>query len=174
MPPAEQAPVEQKPHNPDDPLIVFRPATDPERYFFLENPRTLDTLIAGDQWAKRDLFGKWEGKWDKQYLYLTVRVYDEQIVHDSIDPQDDDSIEFYIDADNSRGSTYDGVNDYRMTFAWGREGVVLDPKSPQNLSPDLQYELKETADGYQLEAKIPWAMLGVDIDVKAGWELKSR
>ncbi len=163
---ASALPAEKKPHAPDDPVIVFRPARDPERYFFLENPRTLDTLIAGNEWAKRDLFGKWEGKWDKQFLYLAVRVYDEQIVADSVDPADDDSIEFYIDADNSRHATYDGVNDYRMTFAWGRDQVILDPKSPQTISPDLSYEFKKMEDGYVLEARIPWAMLGVDVDVK--------
>ncbi|PID34093.1 MAG: hypothetical protein CR976_02095, partial [Thiotrichales bacterium] len=47
-----------EPRAPDEPVIVFRPANDPERYFFLENPRTLDTLIAGESWVKRDLFGK--------------------------------------------------------------------------------------------------------------------
>lgn len=164
--PAE-IPAEKKPHKPGDPLIVFRPAKDPERYFFLENPRTLDTLIAGQAWAKRDLFGKWEGKWDENYLYLAVRVYDESIKSDSENPEDDDSIEFYIDADNSRQASYDGKNDYRMTFAWGRKQVILDSKSPQTISPELTYELKTTADGYVLEAKIPWKMLGVNIGVKS-------
>ncbi|TXH71008.1 MAG: hypothetical protein E6Q83_02000 [Thiothrix sp.] len=163
----EEIPAEKKPHHPDDPLIVFRPAKDPERYFFLENPRTLDTLIAGQEWAKRDLFGKWEGKWDENYLYLTVRVYDESIKTDSENPEDDDSIEVYLDADNSRKASYDGVNDYRMIFAWGRKQVILDPKSPQTISSDLSYELKTTADGYVLEAKIPWKMLGVKIGVKS-------
>lgn len=163
----EELPAEKKPYKPGDPLIVFRPAKDPERYFFLENPRTLDTLIAGEDWAKRDLFGKWEGKWDENYLYLAVRVYDESIKTDSENPEDDDSVEFYIDADNSRKASYDGINDYRMTFAWGRKQVILDPKSPQTLSPDLSYEFKTTADGYVLEAKIPWKMLGVNIGIKS-------
>lgn len=165
--PPEDLPAEKKPHKPGDPLIVFRPAKDPERYFFLENPRTLDTLIAGEDWAKRDLFGKWEGKWDERYLYLAVRVYDESIKADSDNPEDDDSVEFYIDADNSRKASYDGINDYRMTFAWGRKQVIIDPKSPQTISPDLSYEFKTTADGYVLEAKIPWKMLGVQIGIKS-------
>jgi hypothetical protein len=165
--PSEDLPAEKKPHKPGDPLIVFRPAKDPERYFFLENPRTIDTLIAGEDWAKRDLFGKWEGKWDENYLYLAVRVYDESIKTDSDNPEDDDSVEFYIDADNSRKASYDGINDYRMIFAWGRKQVIIDPKSPQTISPDLSYEFKTTADGYVLEAKIPWKMLGVQIGIKS-------
>ncbi|MGB1255629.1 MAG: sugar-binding protein [Thiolinea sp.] len=158
--------VESKPRDPEKPIIVFRPAKDPERYFFLENPRTLDTLIAGETWVKRDLFGKWQGKWDKEFLYLSVQVYDEQIKHDSENPEDDDSIEFYIDADNSRNGSYDGINDFRMTFAWGREEVIIDEKSPQSIHEDLWFELIDTEDGYKLHAKIPWAMLGVDADVR--------
>ncbi|MEZ5480120.1 MAG: sugar-binding protein [Thiolinea sp.] len=158
---------ERKPRAADEPIIVFRPARDPERYFMLENPRTLDTLIAGNTWVKRDLFGKWQGKWDKEFLYLSVQVYDEVIQHDSEDPADDDSIEFYIDADNSRHAQYDGVNDFRMTFAWGRDQVIMDPKSPQVDTKDLEFELQETADGYTLHAKIPWAMLGVAVDVRS-------
>ncbi|MEZ5536127.1 MAG: sugar-binding protein [Thiolinea sp.] len=160
------AQAEHRPRAADEPVIVFRPANDPERYFFLENPRTLDTLIAGKSWVKRDLFGKWQGKWDRDYLYLSVQVYDETIQQDSPNPEDDDSIEFYIDADNSRYSSYDGVNDFRMIFAWGREQVILDEKSPQTIHPDLQYELFKTEDGYKLHARIPWAMLGVQADVR--------
>nr|CAA6825281.1 MAG: Unknown protein [uncultured Thiotrichaceae bacterium] len=155
-----------KPRAADEPIIVFRPANDPERYFFLENPRTLDTLISGESWVKRDLFGKWQGKWDKEFLYLSVQVYDEAIQQDSENPEDDDSIEFYIDADNSRNSSYDGVNDFKMTFAWGREQVIIGEQSPQAIHPDLTYELAETEDGYTLHAKIPWAMLGVQADVR--------
>lgn len=160
------AQTKQRARAADEPVIVFRPATDPERYFLLENPRTLDTLIAGNSWVKRDLFGKWQGKWDKDYLYLSVQVYDETIQQDSVNPEDDDSIEFYIDADNSRYSSYDGVNDFRMIFAWGRAEVIIDEKSPQEIHPDMSYELRQTEDGYTLHAKIPWAMLGVDADVR--------
>ncbi|MCB1639819.1 MAG: hypothetical protein KDI15_13340, partial [Thiothrix sp.] len=152
---------------PDEPIIVFRPAKDPERYFFLENPRTLDTLISGSSWAKRNLFGKWQGKWDRDYLYLTVRVYDENRVADSEDPTQDDSIEVYIDADNSRLPHYDGKNDFRLIFAWGRDRVFIDPKSPPGTTDEgLEYSMQATDDGYELQARIPWKMLKVDVDVR--------
>jgi len=152
---------------PDDPVIVFRPANDPERYFFLENPRTLDTLISGSTWAKRNLFGKWQGKWDKDYLYLTVRVYDENRVADSDDPTQDDSIEVYIDADNSRLPHYDGKNDFRLIFAWGRDKVYIDPKSPPDTTDEgLDFDMQATEDGYELQARIPWKMLRTEVDVR--------
>ncbi len=163
----QQAQAPEQARDPAKPIIVFRPARDPERYFFLENPRTLDTLIAGKRWVKRDLFGKWQGKWDKDFLYLSVQVYDEQIISDSVNPEDDDSIEFYIDADNSRNSRYDGINDFRLIFARGRDEVVVGADSPQTVHADLWFEFIDTADGYKLHAKIPWQMLGIPIDVKS-------
>ncbi|WP_020560129.1 sugar-binding protein [Thiofilum flexile] len=165
---AKQLASEDKPRKPEDPVIVFRPAKDPERYFFLENPRTLDTLITGDTWAKKDLFGKWQAKWDEKFIYLTVKVYDENMIHDSEDPTQDDSIEFMIDADNSRLDHYDGVNDFRFIFAWGRDQVIFSDNSPDkvkgkgaSLPADFKYTLEKTADGYELQAYIPWSLLGV-------------
>ena len=157
----EPVAASKKPRNPADPIIVFRPANDPERYFFLENPQTLDNLLVGESWEKKNLFGKWQGKWDAKFLYVTVRVYDSELKSDSDKPEEDDSVEILIDADNSRLDHYDGRNDFRLVFAWGREQVFIDPKSPQSIHPDLTYQLEKTADGYELKAKIPWAMLGV-------------
>lgn len=149
----------------DEPLIVFRPARDPERYFFLENPRTLDTLVSGDTWQKKDLFGKWQGKWDKDYLYLVVRAYDDTVTADSEDPTQDDSVEFFIDADNSRKGSYDGKHDFHFIFQWDNDKVVLAGDSPQVEHDDFSHEMKKTNDGYVLEAKIPWEMLGVEMKV---------
>ena len=159
----------QKPRNPDDPVIVWRPATDPERFFFLENPRTLDVLLETKDWAKRDSFGKWQGKWDEDYLYFSVRVYDEQWVQDSVDLSDDDSIELLFDADNSRGETLDGRNDFRLIFGCGFEQPLLGAGSApisDALLASINTDMRATADGYVLEAWIPWQVFGVTPQVK--------
>lgn len=160
--------AEDRPRKPDDPVIVWRPTFGKEeRYFFLENPRTLDTLIKGDSWVKQDLFGKWQAKWDDTFIYLTVRIYDEQVMADSKDPLQDDSIEFFIDADNSRQSLYDGKNDFHFIFAWGRDKVQFSHNSPKfaqegELPDNFSYTMEKTDDGYELRAHIPWKMLGID------------
>jgi hypothetical protein len=158
-----------KPRNPDDPVIVWRPAADPERFFMLENPRTLDVLLETKDWAKHDSFGKWQGKWDDEYLYLTVRVYDEKIVHDSVDPTDDDSIELFFDADNSRAAQPDGKNDFRLVFACNLEHPVLGagsaPVSDEQLA-SINTDMRSTPDGYLLEAWIPWKVFGIAPKVK--------
>jgi hypothetical protein len=158
-----------KPRNPDDPVIVWRPATDPERFFMLENPRTLDVLLETKDWAKHDSFGKWQGKWDDEYLYLTVRVYDEKIVHDSVDPTDDDSIELFLDADNSRAAQPDGKNDFRLVFACNLEHPVLGAGSApvaDELLASINTDMRSTPDGYLLEAWIPWKVFGIAPQVK--------
>jgi hypothetical protein len=169
MPQDVQTTPSPKPRSADDPVIVWRPATDPERFFFLENPRTLDVLLETKDWAKRDSFGKWQGKWDDDYLYFSVRVYDEQWVQDSVDLSDDDSIELLFDADNSRGETLDGRNDFRLIFGCGFEQPLLGAGSApisDALLASINTDLRATADGYVLEAWIPWQVFGVTPQVK--------
>lgn len=157
-------PLAAAPRNPEDPVIVWRPATDPERVFFLENPRTLDLLLEGKVWDKRNLFGKWQGKWDKDSLFLTVRVYDSKRVWDSENPQDDDSVMFMIDTDNSRSPHLDGKNDYQLIFACDRGQVTLGEHSAplsQEALQSIRFDMRAVYDGYWLEAWIPWRALGM-------------
>lgn len=62
---------------------------------------------------------------DNTNLYLYVRVAAEssatgnpQIYLDSDNPSDDDSIELFIDGNNSKGSSYDGIDDFHVTLAY--------------------------------------------------------
>lgn len=151
-----------KARGPDDPVIVWRPMTEPDRAFFLENPRTLDVLLETDEWAKQDLFGKWQGKWDDETLFLSVRVYDQKIVQDSADPTDDDSVEFFMDANNSRGAQLDGQHDFHLVFSC--DGVTLGkhsaPIPPEQLA-SISVSSRAVYDGYFLEAWIPWKVFGI-------------
>ncbi|WML90091.1 sugar-binding protein [Thiothrix lacustris] len=164
-----QNPLATAPRNPDDPVIVWRPAFDPERVFFIENPITLDLLLEGNAWDKRNLFGKWQGRWDDDSLFLTVRVYDSKRVWDSEDPEEDDSVGFLIDTDNSRDAKLDGRKDFHLIFACDRDQVVL-AKDSAPLSAaalrSIRFDTRELYDGYVLEAWIPWQALGMKPAIK--------
>ncbi|MEE9352463.1 MAG: sugar-binding protein [Thiotrichaceae bacterium] len=149
--------------SPDTARIVIRPATiDPEAFFRLDNPRSLHMMLEGEEWIKQDISGKWQAKWDSQNLYLTVKVYDDILVSDSNNPTDDDSIEFFIDADNSRKGKYDKINDFHYIFSWNSDHITyLGPHSPKNASTDFPVEMAKTADGYLLNATIPWSILRI-------------
>jgi hypothetical protein len=162
-------PLAATPRDPDEPAIVWRPATDPERVFFIENPITLDLLLQGTVWDKRNLFGKWQGKWDDDFLFLSVRVYDSKRVYDSDNPADDDSVGFLIDTDNSRSAKMDGKNDFYLVFACDRDQVTLGGNSaPLSAAAlrSIRFDMRAVYDGYMLEAWIPWQALGMKPAIK--------
>lgn len=73
---------------------------------------------------------------------------------------DDDSIEIFIDGNNSKGTNYDGTDDYQFVFlADGDNSVPLakGPGTPANLTSDIQL----TASGYKLTVFIPRVEVGI-------------
>lgn len=148
--------------DPNKPRIVIRPAKGDAKHFFrLENPQALNILLEGKTWDKRDISGKWQVKWDKEYMYLSVKVYDKEAMSDSKDPTQDDSIEFFIDGNNSRGNRFDKRNDYHFIFARNKTEAILGKDNPRGFSIDLPYEIIKKYDGYEMQAKIKWVKLGL-------------
>lgn len=144
----------------EKPRIVIRPARGQWEHFFrLENPQSLHILLEGESWDKRDLSGKWQVKWDEDNIYLIVKVYDKEAMADSEDPRQDDSIEFFIDGDNSRNGHYDKDNDFHIIFARDKAQVYFGENNPQNLNIPFRFTPKY--DGYELCAQISWGELGL-------------
>ncbi|MCK5725202.1 MAG: hypothetical protein KAH22_00100 [Thiotrichaceae bacterium] len=144
-----------------EPRIVTRPAKKPEHNFRLETPRALYMQLEGEEWDKRDLSAKWQVKWNKESLFLNVKVYDKEEKSDSDDPRQDDSIEFFIDGDNSRNAKYDGKNDFHFVFPRDQSKVSLGINSPSGVGSDLPFTIVKKYDGYELHVEIPWKMIGV-------------
>ncbi len=63
-------------------------------------------------------YRKWAAMHDGEYLYIVVTVEDDGArFRDSDDlVWEDDSLELYIDGNNSKLTTYDGVDDFQFTF----------------------------------------------------------
>lgn len=108
----------------DDPVwstAAFTSVIDGER---LENvtDNLLESSVTGYEDGARS--GDWRAVHDGDQLYIYFYARAEgsatgnpQVWLDSVDPRDDDSIEIFIDADNSKNTTYDGVNDYHVIIA---------------------------------------------------------
>jgi len=151
--------------DPNEPRIVIRPAkkdaTDENKLNYrFENPQALNLLLEGDTWDKRDISGKWQVKWDKKNIYLSAKVYDKEKSEDSADPSNDDSIELFIDTNNSRGAKFDKKNDFHFIFARNKNTVVFGKSNPKSRKIDIPYEIEEKYDGYEIRAKISWKQLG--------------
>jgi len=117
-------------------------------------------------------------KHDREYLYIAVLVRNEdansdnpQIFFDSTDYADDDSISIFIDADNSKGSGYDGVNDFHTKIA------VLDntwtPQAGVDSAPGLRVDFR-TGQGFGgiYEARIDIASAGIEVGKPFGFDIQ--
>ena len=160
--------------NPNKPRIVIRPAKGDKKHFHrLENPQALNILLEGDTWDKRDISGKWQVKWDKKNIYLIAKAYDKEGKHDSNDPTQDDSVEFFIH-DMGKGNTFHFIfrrgNDAKdskglPTTETGLTGIVAND-SAKGFKVDLPYSIDNKYDGYEVKATIKWKQLGMTPAVK--------
>ncbi|MBL7189546.1 MAG: hypothetical protein ISS70_24725 [Phycisphaerae bacterium] len=106
-----------------------------------------------------DCSGTWRALWNWEALYVLVEVTDESLTNDSGSGSkwQDDSIEVYVDGDNSKGTSPD-TNDHQYNF-WWNNAVYEEPGAIHNGAPSLvgvEYTIETTAEGYTLEAKLPW------------------
>ena len=118
-------------------------------------------VVGGTIAGSYDLTANWQTSWDNQYLHVRVDTMDDRFVKDSGLPWSDDSIEVFVDADGSRGNSFDGKNDFHFIFRWRDHQVNLSQSSPRRGDLGILQTMNRHANGYTLEASIPWTTLGV-------------
>jgi len=109
-----------------------------------------------------DCSGKWRVLWDWEYIYALVIVKDEALNNDSGagSQYQDDSVEFYVDGDNSKGATVDD-NDHQYTSRWNNAELEA-PSVIHNGEPSavgFEYAIVTTGSGYIYESRIPWTSI---------------
>ncbi len=127
--------------------------------------REVANLVTGDIDDKEDLSAKWRSSWDDDHLYVWVDVKDDKLVQDSPHTWADDSIEIYLDLDNSRRKKYDGNNDLKLSFRMKDKTVTIDGIKPslhsRKIANNIGFVMTALPKGYRLEAAIPWEILKV-------------
>jgi hypothetical protein len=93
--------------------------------------------------------------WDNTNLYIGARVLDANLFSDSSDPWEDDAVEIYIDANNNKLTTYDGmdnqiIKNYNKSTVFTKVGIT-----------GLQHAWAAVSGGYSIEIAIPWSQLGI-------------
>ena len=120
----------------------------------------LPNLIGGQVSSDSDLYVTWRALWNDYYLYYLIEVNDDQLVADSGSSWwHDDTVELFIDADNSKTEYYDGINDFQYGFQPFNTTIRLGDNSATNTS-GITHSRIETSQGYRLEIAIPWSTLG--------------
>ncbi|MEQ8472150.1 MAG: sugar-binding protein [Marinoscillum sp.] len=108
-----------------------------------------------------DFSGQWRAMYDNQSLYVLVEVSDNSLNNDSgSEWWNDDVVNIFIDGNNSKGTSFDGVNDFQIGFRWNDGTVHLGGNSVQNAS-GITFNMFAVSGGYTLKAAIPWSTIGV-------------
>lgn len=107
-----------------------------------------------------DLGGEWRALWDDSALYALVSVDDADVTVDSEQAWKDDTAELYLDLDNSRESSYDGVNDLHLIVRRGEEMPRPGEHSVTDVS-GVDVGTAETDGGWRVELAVPWEPYGV-------------
>ncbi|MCM5663883.1 LamG-like jellyroll fold domain-containing protein [Galbibacter mesophilus] len=92
--------------------------------------------------------------WDNNYLYVGVRVLDDNLVNDSDDVFQDDAVEIYIDPENDGGSY--GPFDFQLIKGYNDEGLF----SLKPFNGEILHKTTNIDGGYVVEMAIPWSGLG--------------
>ncbi|MGA2677845.1 MAG: sugar-binding protein [Sedimentisphaerales bacterium] len=108
--------------------------------------------------SPNDLSADFKTMWDQNNLYLFVDVIDDVLKNDAVEPYENDSVEVFIDATNSKSASY-GPTDYSYIFVWDKTSPKI-YEQKQNRIEGVQYAMVTTSTGYQLEVKFPWSTLG--------------
>lgn len=117
--------------------------------------------LDGNPPVAADLAGDFRSLYDGANLYVFVEVTDDIRRTDSGDQWwEDDAVELYLDGDKSRGTTYDGDNDFQLIFRPSAGAVIQGPNSAVP-PPGIQWHSVDTATGYRVEMAIPLAAVGI-------------
>ncbi len=120
--------------------------------------KDINQVVLGSRPA--DYNGKWRALYDNNYLYLLVEVGDATRVNDSGGSWwEDDVVEVFIDGNNSKGASYDGVNDFQFGFRWNDNIIHTGGNSVTNTT-GINFKMVATATGYNAEIAIPWTTIG--------------
>ena len=128
-----------------------------EVWFFSAEHQINTSQVGTAPTSPADCSGTWRALWNSEALYVLTIINDEDLLNDTPGSLwQDDSVEVYVDGDNSKASSVDN-NDHQYTFRWNTE--VETPTAIHNGGPSLEgveYAVATTENGYLFEIKLPW------------------
>jgi len=108
------------------------------------------------------LSANWYGLWNNTNVYLFVSITDNALYNDSGSTwYEDDATEICIDGNNSKGTSYDGSNDFQWGFVYNGTTVQLGSNNPSNSGSGVSFKTVKTSAGWDVEILIPWSRIGV-------------
>ena len=117
-------------------------------------------------------YSEWWAMHDGTNLYLRIRVTNDASSYSFFDsemPWHDDSVELYIDGDNSKGESYDGANDFQVFVS--ADNNVLPYFAPSS-APGMRIFHKSTGGSlYNIEVAINLESVAIEIGKPFGFDV---
>jgi hypothetical protein len=116
--------------------------------------------------SSTDFFWRFYGVYDDTNLYGLVQIYDDIVTNTATNDWERDAAEVYVDGDNSKGPSFDGVNDWQTVI----KHYFKDTPPATPLSRGVEYAFLDVAQadtsiyppsGYNIEFKMPLDQAGV-------------
>lgn len=122
----------------------------------------MNTINGAEPSGPDDISGQFRVLYDNENLYALVDVNDDMLVNDTSQTWQDDSVEFYIDADNEKAPAGLGGNRRQYTFGWGDTAI----QGTNTATDGVEHAQVDTATGWRIEIKFPWqSLMGSDAPV---------
>ncbi len=116
----------------------------------------IKTLITGAALTgPADASGQFRVLYDATNLYVLVDVNDDQLRNDSTSAYLDDSVELYLDGDNTKKGPGLTGSARQHTFGW----TATDVQGTNMSLTGIQHAQANTPTGWRLEIKLPWQSL---------------
>lgn len=129
------------------------------------NAESYDDFIC--VWGSSDSKISFKALWDSENLYFFANIKDKFLICDSGEASywDDDSLEIYLDGNMGRTTTYE-KDDAQFVFMYGSPACAVkigDVSAAYYTEPphNIESAQKKTEDGWDIEVKIPLALIGI-------------
>jgi len=117
---------------------------------------SIDNVVFGGRSSQTDLSGSFRLLWDEQNLYVLVEVTDDVKRHTGEPSYQNDSVEIYVDYDNSKSDFY-GDDEFQFRYAWSGKEVLT---TMGREASGIKNAQSDRDNGYIMEMALPWSALG--------------
>ncbi len=148
-------------------------------YFIPENDLRQASFLGGTTDGWLDLFATFRVMYDSENLYILGSVYDDSINASNPTSIENDGFEVFLDGNNSKEQSYDGIDDIQLRFNYGIQStseIVYNTGGLYEPNLSLITFAQDTIKfGWMIEIVIPFSILNnlvPEVNKQIGFDLQ--
>jgi len=141
----------------DIPRVATPPVIDgkPDEVWAKASVQPVNRQIVPTVTNSADASGQFRVLYDAENLYALVDINDDLLYNDSSSAYLDDSVELYVDGDNTKGPSPLSGHSRQYTFGW----TATDIQGTNTDTTGVVFAQVNTPTGWRIEIKLPWQAL---------------